>query len=632
MLLVSLCRYWLAVVLLACAAAPLLAQPLDARRIEAVAAMLPDAPKGVGPTIANRDTWQTIAGHSSFRNAVTNARKLQATPMPPMTDDDYLDYSRTGNRTRGQRVMGERHGRLPQLVLAECIENEGKFLAAIEDVVRSICDEKAWNLPAHDRSLKNFEGREYDIDLNVAAVAWNLATVDYWLGDKLSAPTRERIRAELRKRVFDPYEKHLKTGKPSMFWVRTTNNWNAVCAAGVTGAALATIDSKQHRAAYVAAAERNIQFFLDGFTDDGYCSEGVGYWNYGFGHYLLLSETLHQATGGQIDLMARPKVREIAQFGRRLEILPGIYPAFADCGIGSKPDAVIQAFVMRRFALPLLPAEQQREGLGVGPSKQLPALALYGLPNSATAVPVATTEIARPLRDYFQQAGILISRSGEGPSAFAVAMKAGHNAEHHNHNDVGSFVVALGAATPLLDPGLETYTARTFSNKRYDSNVLNSFGHPVPRVAGQLQRSGREAAGRVLKADFTPTVDTFAIDLRACYDVPSLKRLLRTFTFSREGRGSLTIVDEATFAQPQTFETALVTYSPWKETGINRLVVGEGPDAVAVELSGGGIPIAIEATSIKENLPNNRVPTRLGLSLAKPTTRAEITLTITPAE
>ena len=56
-------------------------------------------------------------------------------------------------------------------------------------------------------------------------------------------------------------------------------------------------------------------------------------------------------------------------------------------------------------------------------------------------------------------------------------MKGGHNAEQHNHNDVGSFIVALGHSTPLVDPGAEVYTGRTFSRRRYDSNVLNSFGH-----------------------------------------------------------------------------------------------------------------------------------------------------------
>jgi hypothetical protein len=63
---------------------------------------------------------------------------------------------------------------------------------------------------------------------------------------------------------------------------------------------------------------------------------------------------------------------------------------------------------------------------------------------------------------------------------------------------VGSFVVAVAGDTPLLDPGSEVYTARTFSARRYESQVLNSYGHPVPLVAGQLQRTGRKAEARVL--------------------------------------------------------------------------------------------------------------------------------------
>ena len=610
----------------------LAAEALDAARVDAIAAMLPKQPTGVGPTIADRATWQTIAAHPRFKNCVASARKLLDKPMLPLTDDDYLEYSRSGNRTRGQKVIGERHARFSELVLAECLENQGKFLPAIEETLRSICEEKAWTLPAHDRSLKNFNGTEYDIDLWVADTGWNLATADYWLGDKLSRPTRERLRATLQQRIFGPFDSYLKTGKPAMFWVKATHNWNAVCTAGTIGTALAILERPSDRARYVAAAEKNIQRFLDGFTPDGYCSEGVGYWNYGFGHYVLLSETLHQATGGKIDLMARPKVREIGLFGRHLEITPGVYPAFADCGVGSKPSATIEAFVMRRFGLPLRPLDEKATGLEVGPGKQLPAIALYGLPNSATAVPAFQgAPDKQPLRDYFKEAGILICRgAADAPVVFGAALKAGHNAEHHNHNDVGSFVVAVGDATPLLDPGNEVYTARTFSGKRYDSNVLNSFGHPVPRVAGALQRPGRDAEGKVLTADFTDKEDRYIIDLKACYDVKTLKRLVRTFTFSRVGRGSLTVVDEATFDKPEAFETALVTYSKWKENGPNRLLVGEGQQAVEVEIDGGGVPVKIEPTELKEDLPGKRVPTRIGIVLTKPTTKPQITLTIRP--
>ena len=113
-------------------------------------------------------------------------------------------------------------------------------------------------------------------------------------------------------------------------------NWNSVCLAGVTGAALTSIESPQRRAFFAASAEKYIEYFLEGFTPDGYCSEGVGYWNYGFGHFVMLAETIKQATGGKVDLLAAERIRPIALFARRMEILPGVYPAFADSHVGVK--------------------------------------------------------------------------------------------------------------------------------------------------------------------------------------------------------------------------------------------------------------------------------------------------------
>ena len=94
-----------------------------------------------------------------------------------------------------------------------------------------------------------------------------------------------------------------------MWWLTTTNNWNAVCLAGVTIAATAMIDDRHERAFYLAAAEKYIRNFLDGFTADGYCSEGLGYWNYGFGHFLLLAESLSSGDRGKTRSPAGPQGR-----------------------------------------------------------------------------------------------------------------------------------------------------------------------------------------------------------------------------------------------------------------------------------------------------------------------------------
>ena len=90
-----------------------------------------------------------------------------------------------------------------------------------------------------------------------------------------------------------------------------------------------------------------------------------------------------------------------------------------------------------------------------------------------------------------------------GLGQMGVAIKGGNNNEHHNHNDVGSYVVGVAGHAYVLDPGGEVYTRRTFSRERYVSPMLNSYGHPVPVVAGQRQTTGRQSAARVLDAAFT---------------------------------------------------------------------------------------------------------------------------------
>jgi hypothetical protein len=604
----------------------------DSALVKKYAAMLPKTPQGVGRPISDRQAWQNVARAPAFQGVVARVEKLLKTPMPELTDDDYLDYSRTGNRSRGERVLGQRHSRLPQLVLAECIEDRGRFLPAIEATMRAIAAEKSWTLPAHDRGLKNFYGTERDIDLASSALSWDLATADYWLGDKLDAGLRKLVRSELERRCFAPFRGYVLKGKPNLWWATGTNNWNAVCLAGVAGAALAILDAPQQRAFFAASADQYINHFLEGFADDGYCGEGLGYWNYGFGHFLLLSETLHQATGGKVDLIQRPKVRQIAQFGRRLEILPRIYPALADCDVAAQPSAAITAYVSRRFGLGWRDEERRGLLLARGPAGNLFELGLTGFANSASARPPAAEAREQPLRDWFADAEILVCRPAPGGRhALGAAIKGGRNAGSHCHNDVGSYVLAQGQSVSLVEPGAEVYTARTFSARRFDSKVLNSFGHSVPRVAGKLQESGAKAAARDIQTGFTPASDVYRMDIRSAYAVPELTKLVRSFVFSRHGEGSLQVTDEVSFATAQSFGTAMITFSPWKELSAGKLRIGQAPDAVEVTIATGGPPFRLVPEEIHENLHGNRVPVRLGIELAEPVREAKVTVTIRPA-
>ncbi|MCX6897434.1 MAG: heparinase II/III family protein [Verrucomicrobia bacterium] len=621
------------------AAAP--SQPVDAGRVKAVAAMLPEQPVGGGRPIGERTAWARLAAGGyrehigpAARDIIKRAETILSQPVPELPDDLYLDFSRTGNRTRWQKVAFERRGRLTWLVLAECLENKGRFLPKMEELIAAFCAEKCWVMPAHDRRLTNFNGTFVDVDLASSALAWNLATTDWLLGDNLGAATRKLLREKVRKFVLDPCLAAYRGTRRLDGWMKTTNNWNAVCLAGVTGAALALLDSREERALFVAAAEQFSKSFLAGFTPDGYCSEGLGYWNYGFGHYVLLSETVCQATGGKLDLFARPEAKAPAEFGARIQIIGGVAPAFADCSVNANPSPEIMWFVNRRLGLGLSAYDKFNAGDEEFTGHWFGFLfesALYSFPNSASQAKRQNSgrDYELGLRTWFDSAGILIGRPAPGsPCRMGVALKGGHNAEHHNHNDVGSYVVVVGKRAVLLDPGAETYTARTFSKDRYVSKLLNSFGHPVPLVAGKLQREGRDAQGKVLRTEFTDRADTLALDIASPYSVPELKRLERTFVYSRDGAGSLTVTDTVEFASPQTFGTALVTLGKWERDDDGILLVSDGGEAVRVEVSVKGGEFAVQAEEIVEDAPVK--PTRIGINLTQPVTAATVTLRITP--
>jgi len=616
-------------------------QPIDAGRVKAVAAMLPELPAGVGRPISDRAAWARLAAGGfrehigpAARDIIRRAEKILSQPVPELPDDLYLDFSRTGNRTRWQNVAFERRGRLTWLVLAECLENKGRFLPKMEELIAAFCAEKCWVMPAHDRRLTNFNGTFVDVDLASSALAWNLATTDWLLGDKLSTATRKLLREKVRKFVLDPCLAAYRGTRRLDGWMKTTNNWNAVCLAGVTGAALALLDSREERALFVAAAEQFSKNFLAGFTPDGYCSEGLGYWDYGFGHYVLLSETVCQATGGKLDLFARPEAKAPAEFGARIQIIGGVAPAFADCSVNAKPSPEIMWFVNRRLGLGLRAYDKFNAGDEEFTGHWFGFLfesALYSFPNSASQAKPSSGghDYELGLRTWFDSAGILIARPAPGsPCRMGVALKGGHNAEHHNHNDVGSYVVVVGKRAVLLDPGAETYTARTFSKDRYVSKLLNSFGHPVPLVAGKLQREGRDAQAKVLRTEFTDSADTLALDIASPYPCPELKRLERTFVYSRDGAGSLTVTDTVEFASPQSFGTALITLGKWERADDGSLRVSNGDEAVRVEVKVKGGEFTVQAEEIIEDAPVK--PTRIGINLTQLVTAATVTLRITP--
>ena len=597
----------------------------SAQRVAEIAELLPEQPTGLGPTGAERERWQKLASTQAAKSMVRKAEGLLSEEPVFMDEEVYLEFSRTGNRSNYQDLVSRRSTRLQTFVFAELVEWQGRFLPAIEAELNRLFDEKSWTLPAHDASLTCFHQTRFHGDLAATELAANLAQIDWWFQDRLSSEIRKRLREECFRRVITPYQEDIRSGtlRNGQWWIHGTNNWNAVCTCNLVRTSLILLQDKQERAEILAAMEHSIPFFLNGFTNDGYCSEGIGYWNYGFGHFTILAETVLAATDGRLDLYEiSPKIKAICAYARNIQIDEGVCPAFADCGINGRPSIGILALIQRHLPQTLLkriPSVTSVFDYAMTPLRMFVDEAPYAVQAPETPV--------WPPRHLFADAGIYIGRCQDSKKGnFGVAFKAGHNGEQHNHNDVGSFVVVLDKVPFIVDPGNEIYTRRTFSKQRYESQMLNSYGHSVPIVAGKLQSTGRKACGKIVRTDFTEQMDTLVCDMTKAYpEAKELRSLTRTFVFDRANR-QITIRDEVEFASPQSFETALVTYQ-----AIRRL----DDHAFAVENAKNGLKITIEAegsawtTKVGEVIKDDAVnPKRLAIVLEQPIQKGAITITI----
>ncbi|MDR1498460.1 MAG: heparinase II/III-family protein [Puniceicoccales bacterium] len=608
------------------------------KRAKVIAPFLSQKPFCVGRSINDRTLWNALEKGS----VVEDAKNLLKIPLQKLPESLYKEYFRNGNRVNFQLARSHKFRRITVFALAECLENKGRFIAPLERTIRSICDEPSWLLPAHDGNAEVYDGKTIYIDLVSADTSFELALASLWLGEKLSPEIRKLIRDNVERRTLIPYENAVKSGRKGRnWWIDGTNNWNSVCHAGVVGTALALIEDPARRAWFIAASERFMSPYFRGFTPDGYCSEGMGYWNYGFGNFVELAEIVYQATSGKVDFLQMPKVRNCALFGFRMEVSPELYAAFADCSITAKPSPQLAKYLSQRLQFGFSKYEKYQDRVG-----SLKTTGVFCFPNSATRTsraPATDTPLAS-LRTEFPDAGVFIFRPKPGETKqLAVASKGGHNAEHHNHNDVGSFTVMYAKTTPVLDPGGEVYTRRTFGNNRYDSDLLNSFGHPVPVINGHLQRTGRKAKGEVIAKKFTDEKDSYTINYASAYGLKEIKKLERTFEFTRAEQGkpnSLTVTDEIELQPTGTVETALLTYEPWEtqksSSGENEILlrIGEENKAirVAVKATDGkkSLPLKLETSEITEVSLTRKDPVRFAFKITAPVANAKIVMKITP--
>jgi hypothetical protein len=495
------------------------------------------------PTIADRAAWDAVP--QAVRAAyVQDAERRVGAPWGSIPATVTLRYVRDGDRAQYDNLSSERRLRLANLVMAEVFENRGRFLDEIANGIWAISEQTFWGSTAHLGLQKAGSGlpdaREPVVDLFAAEAAALLAWTDYLLGarlDSVSPRLRERIRYEVDRRVLAP-----ALARDDFWWMgfgarRDVNNWNPWINSNWLAAALILERDPARRARTVHKILRSLDRFVDVYPADGGCDEGPGYWDRAGASLFDNLELLRAATGGRVDVYGDPLIRNIGQYIYRAYIKDDWFVNTGDAAARLTPDASlvyrygarIHDPVMQRFGAFL----DHRRGAYRPGNSSLGRV----IPAVLGAAELAAAPAGEPLLGevWLPDLQLMAARAVPGSArGMYVAAWGGHNAQSHNHNDVGNFVVYADGRPVLVDVGVETYNAKTFSPRRYEIWTMQSAYHNLPTINGAMQKDG--AQYRAEGVTFAPGRDAvrFALDLARAYPSEAgVESWRRTVTLDR---------------------------------------------------------------------------------------------------
>lgn len=424
---------------------------------------------------------------------------------------DYMLFSKTGDRKGFEKHYFERRNDLSYVSIAYWLTEDEKYKDPLENLIFHVCDEFSWCLPAHSLIWSDSSANQilHEVDLFQAETGRLLTDIYAMVGDKLHCLVRDRIEIEIKHRIIESFKyKEFHWLKP-----RCKTNWAAVCAGGVLVSLLA-FGTDEEIGKILPSLYSAIEHFLEGFGDDGCCMEGCAYWNYGFGYFVMFARFILEYTNGEINYFKSEKVKNIATFMQKVRLGETRTVSFSDslADFSFSPGLFSYLKALYPEAIKLPPLEH---GTLVGN--------VYSVKELLWLDTDYQEECFDESLSYFENAEWYIKRYPK----YSFAAKAGHNAEPHNHNDVGSFqVVTANEKMPLVDIGCAAYNAFTFNpDYRYKLVENASFGHNLPIINGKYQLHGADYAAKNVCA----TENSFSFDIEGAYEDGLVKRLRRSF-------------------------------------------------------------------------------------------------------
>ncbi|MFC4321551.1 heparinase II/III domain-containing protein [Litchfieldia salsa] len=509
-------------------------------------------------TKEEQDNWFTpINKEPTFQPLLEEIRieanRLLREPLEEIPFSTFVLYRDAGSRLEYETVYFAKRRRLNTYAIMALLEPDSSiFLTELQNIIWSICNEYTWCLSAHIKysaemdtyiEHSSLQGehiqQEYTIDLFAAETAFTLSEIYKLTENMLDPLIQKRMVDEVFRRVLKPYY-----NQSPFEWETATHNWASVCAGSIGSAALNLIEDKESLSIILERVIKSMDCYLAGFKDDGACTEGYGYWQYGFGYYTYFADLLYRKTEGSINLFQSRKVHQIALFQQKCFLHKNQVVNFSDSTQKGTVFLGLSHYLKKLYSDVEVPESELRASYTEDHcSRWAPAL--------RNLLWFDHNENGEPWRDqsyYLEESQWFISRN----TPYVFACKGGHNNEPHNHNDIGHFILQVNGETFLRDLGSGMYCDGYFGDERYSFLCNGSQGHSVPIINEQTQSGGSSHYATNVDVSIRDDIDKIEMDLAKAYEIDSLQKLNRTFIWKKDKNQELLLIDSYQFSEVPT--------------------------------------------------------------------------------
>lgn len=513
--------------------------------------------------------------------------------VPQISYSSYLKFFESGIRKDFEEEYFKKRKQLTALALYLQWSNSQKALDYFKELLWSISNEFSWCLGAHlhfDDS--GFIGESNKIiDLFSAETAQTLSEIIIIHKDKLDKMLINHIKKQIKERVLNPFINE------KWEWEEATHNWSAVCA-GCIGITALILENGERQDEIIRRVEKSLEYYLSGFNNDGVSLEGIGYWTYGLGYYIYYKTLKNE----DIEDNHIEKILAISNFPQAVQISEEVFVPFSDVPPNMALPSGLISYLYQKYKINL-PIVSQITSFDFDHC--------YRWAHISRNLWWTSNEIFNNnLKDginLFNESQWFTLRDKD----VFFSIKGGSNNEPHNHNDLGSFVLAVNGNVILTDLGAGPYTAGYFGKERYTYDHTRSYYHSVPLINGFEQSKTNENCNFGLE-DCDKDNINLIIDITNAYSKARIESYKRKVKYSYENR-ELIINDTVNSLYKLTVNEGLISY-------IKPSVIEEGlilwnikDNEIRLKFDSNNLELKIEEKMVKNHYGNECIVYRIGL-------------------